>query len=402
MLKGGRHKIRIAICHKTETCYIITKYSIDNSSQFKNGQVVKRPDASIVNTKLRGLLNMYQERLDNIQNEGMYSCQQIKDILTRHECTQKLSTFKSVCDDYISELEKNGKTNYADMIGDSTRYFLSFTKGDLALTDITPELIEKYAGYIKKKKWSAATIGIHLRNVRTIINRAIKKRKVSYEVHPFIDCSIQQSPVRDVNISLESLNRILNADLDSKALTVAKDLFSLSFYLGGMNMIDLMNADFSDLNNIRYVRAKIEGRSSSDCTIVIPIHDKAKSIIRKWLNSNTGKLDFGYNFSVYKNFSRHVSRAITNLSKELNIKERVVYYSARKTFAQIASELGIPDSVIDYCLGHSDRGRGVIRYYTKVKEKQAEIAINRVIDYVENPDKYKEYIEMRADIMMRI
>jgi hypothetical protein len=39
-------------------------------------------------------------------------------------------------------------------------------------------------------------------------------------------------------------------------------------------------------------------------------------------------------------------------------------------------------------------------FYTKVKQKQAEIAINRVIDYVNNPDKYKDYIEMRADIMM--
>lgn len=34
------------------------------------------------------------------------------------------------------------------------------------------------------------------------------------------------------------------------------------------------------------------------------------------------------------------------------------------------------------------------------KQKQAEIAINRVIDYVNDPEKYKDYIEMRADIMM--
>ena len=77
-----------------------------------------------------------------------------------------------------------------------------------------------------------------------------------------------------------------------------------------------------------------------------------------------------------------------------------MFYSARKTFAQFASELGIPDSVINYCLGHSDQNRGVIRYYTKVRERQAEIAINRVIDYVENPEKYKEFLEMKADIMM--
>lgn len=67
VLKDGRHKIRIAVCHKHETAYIITNFIIDHESQFKNGQVVKRPDASILNTKLRNLLNEYQEELDSIK-----------------------------------------------------------------------------------------------------------------------------------------------------------------------------------------------------------------------------------------------------------------------------------------------------------------------------------------------
>ena len=276
---------------------------------------------------------------------------------------------------------------------------MKFTKGDIALCDITPELVEQYSEYIRKKNWSTATIGIHMRNVKTIVNRAIKKRKVSYEVHPFIDYSIPQSPVRDVSIKLESLNKILNASVHSKSMLVARDLFALSFYLGGINMVDLLNADFSDIKHIQYARKKIKGRINNENITILPIHEKAREIIKKWVNNRTGKLDFKYNFT-YKNFSRHISRNIVRLAKELGIKERVVYYSARKTFAQLASELGIPDGVIDYCLGHSDKSRGVIRYYTKIKQRQAEIAIHRVIDYVNNPDKYKDYIEMRADIML--
>jgi intergrase/recombinase len=132
---------------------------------------------------------------------------------------------------------------------------------------------------------------------------------------------------------------------------------------------------------------------------VIVIPDVAKSIIHEWMNKNTGRLDFGYKFT-YSNFSRYLTRSISKLADELNITEKVVYYSARKTFAQFASELGIPDGVIDYCLGHSDKSKSVIRFYTKVKQRQAEIAINRVIDYVNDPEKYTEYIEMRADIML--
>lgn len=107
----------------------------------------------------------------------------------------------------------------------------------------------------------------------------------------------------------------------------------------------------------------------------------------------------GYSYT-YSNLQKYINLCMRELKEHLGIKQTLCFYSARKTFAQFASELGIPDGVIDYCLGHSDKNRGIIRYYTKVKQKQAEIAINRVIDYTNNPEKYTEYIEMRADIML--
>ena len=164
-------------------------------------------------------------------------------------------------------------------------------------------------------------------------------------------------------------------------------------------MADLLNVDFRRTDKVEYIRKKARNLKQGEQRIVIPIPDVAKSIINEWMNRNTGKLDFGYKFT-YSNFYRYLTRNINLMAENLNINQKVVYYSARKTFAQFASELGIPDGVIDYCLGHSDKSKGIIRYYTKVKQKQAEIAINRVIDYVNNPEKYQDYIEMRADIMM--
>lgn len=151
VLKDGRHKIRVAVCHKQETCYIITRFIIDNLSQFKNGQVVKRPDAAMINTKLRNLLNKYQERLDKIDNPGIYSCTQLKDFILRESVDTQGESFKSVCDAYIEELFKNSKTNYANMMRESEAHFLKFLRGDVRLVNITPELIEQYAAYLEKR-----------------------------------------------------------------------------------------------------------------------------------------------------------------------------------------------------------------------------------------------------------
>lgn len=400
VLKDGRHKIRIAVCHHQETSYIVTRFIIDNLSQFKSGQVVKRPDASTINMKLRNMLNEYQERMDAIKNIEMYSCAQLKSLLVGQGNVITAPTFQAVANEYIDQLTKSGRENYAKLIERNCRYFTEFSKGDFLLADINPMIVENYSNFLRHTKGiGETTIGMMMSRTRTIINRGVKQQLVKYDINPFAYYKIKTAPVREVDLSIENIIKIKNYCPDSKKLKVARDLFMLSFYLCGINLADLLQVDFRNVNHVEYVRKKAVNLKQSDQRIVIPIPHAATPIIYRWMNKNTGKLDFGYKFT-YSNFYRYLTRNLNGMADELNIKEKVVYYSARKSFAQFASELGIPDGVIDYCLGHSDKSRGVIRYYTKVREKQAEIAINRVIDYIEHPDKYKDFLEMRADIMM--
>ncbi len=400
VLKDGRHKIRIAVCHKHETSYIITNFIIDSESQFKNGQVVKRPDASMMNSKLRNLLNEYQEKLDAIKNKEIYSCIQIKNIISKSQSEDESATFQQVCMAYENELVEKGSSGYAGLLRQNRKYFTEYVHGDILLCDITPEIIEGYSAFLRKnKKLGETTNGMMMRHTKTIINRGIKKRMVKYEVHPYIDFSIPSSPVRDIDISVETFNAIRKSSPQEKRLRIARDLFCLSFYLGGINLIDLMSYDFKKSERIEYVRTKSRNTTVGIKVISFTIPEPAMVIIRTWMNKTTGKLDFGYKFT-YKNFQRYISRSLAALVKSIGISEKVMFYSARKSFAQYASEIGIPDGIIDYCLGHSDKSKGVIRYYTKVRQKQADMAISRVIDYVDNPEKYKQYIELRSDIMM--
>lgn len=399
VLKDGRHKIRVAVCHKRETCYIVTNFIIDNEAQFKNGQVVKRPDAAFINRKLRGLLDKYQESLDRVKNQDIYTCRQLKELVVNYSVSGEEATFQSVCENYISELNEEGRNSYATLLERNNRYFTEFTKGEILLSDITPVLINNYARFLKVKKGiGRTTTGMMMSRTRTIINKGIKSRLVKYEEHPFLNYSISSSPIRELDIDIDTLNKIRLAKPKEKRLRVAQDLFLLSFYLGGINLIDLLSIDFQK-DKIEYVRTKSRNTTQGLRTISFSIPKEAKEISIKWMDKKTGRLDFGYKYS-YPNFSRYLSRSLDKLVKSLGITEKVIFYSARKSFAQYASEIGIPDGVIDYCLGHSDKSKGVIRYYTKVKQQQADIAISRVIDYVNNPDKYKDFIEMRKDIMM--
>lgn len=395
-LKDGRHKIRIALRHKHETTYIVTRFII-SENQFKNGQVVKHPEASAINRKLRNILDDLQEKLDSIKHLELYSCRQIKEIISTDNLSDE-QTFSSACSNFVDYLKSEGRDSYALSIERVGRYFRDFARGDILLSDLTPSLVQNFAAFIRKQKVTETTVNTMLAQMKSVINRAIREWNISYDIHPFVTTRISAAPIRKLDLTVQSFNKIRESSPEKRKLIMARDLFCLSFYLGGMNLIDIMQTDFRK-DVLEYSRSKTKGRMQSDSVITFTIPSQAREIICRWMDKRTGKLDFGYKFT-YHNFSQYVTYSLGDLAEELNIDERVTFYSARKSFAQYASEIGIPDGIIDYCLGHSDKSKGVIRYYTKVRQKQADMAISRVIDYVNNPEKYKEYIELRSDIMM--
>lgn len=395
-LKDGRHKIRIALRHKHETTYIVTRFII-SENQFKNGQVVKHPEASAINRKLRNILDDLQEKLDSIKHLELYSCRQIKEIISTDNLSDE-QTFSSACSNFVDYLKSEGRDSYALSIERVGRYFRDFARGDTLLSDLTPSLVQNFAAFIRKRKVTETTVNTMLAQMKSVVNRAIREWNISYDIHPFVTTRISAALIRKLDLTVQNFNKIRESSPEKRKLIMARDLFCLSFYLGGMNLIDIMQTDFRK-DVLEYSRSKTKGRMQSDNVITFTIPSQAREIICRWMDKRTGKLDFGYKFT-YHNFSQYVTYSLGDLAEELNIDERVTFYSARKSFAQYASEIGIPDGIIDYCLGHSDKSKGVIRYYTKVRQKQADMAISRVIDYVDNPEKYKEYIELRSDIMM--
>lgn len=264
VLKDGRHKIRIAVRHHHETCYIITPYIIDNISEFKNGQVVKRADSNIINVQLRKLLNAYQSILDDVKGVDTISATDIRNILINKKDKENGSpTFQKVCNDYIEELKSEGRGNYAKLLERNCRYFTEFCKGDMVLDAITPQMIERYSHYLKtKKNIGLTTLGMHMCRTRTIINRAKKMQLVSYTADPYLYYSIPQPMARDLDITVDKVREFIALKTNKKQFEVAKSLWLLSYYLGGINLVDLLKIDFSNKKEIEYVRTKSRNTKS--------------------------------------------------------------------------------------------------------------------------------------------
>lgn len=380
-LKDGKHKIRVAVRHHHDTCYIITPYIIDDDSEFRNGRVIKRDDAAYINVKLRTLLNEYQDILYDCKYIQSLSCQEVKDMLiqTRERGIQR--TFQEVSKEYIDKLKEDDRGGYAELIERNYRYFTEFTQGDFGLDMITTSVIDNYSRFLSNvKKLGDTTLGMHMSRTRVVINYAKKMQYVKYDVDPFSYYHIHASQEREMDITVDDMRKIISLDNLNKPLETAKDTFLLSYYLGGINLVDMLKINFSNTKQIEYVRTKTRNTKMSDKRISITIQPEASAIIKKYVDKK-GYLDFGYQFSYYGNFARYNTRNIKKLGKLIGI-DYLCYYSARKSLVQHGFELGIPLEVLEYTIGQTMKANRPIFNYVRIMRKHADNAIRKILDNI--------------------
>ena len=128
-----------------------------------------------------------------------------------------------------------------------------------------------------------------------------------------------------------------------------------------------------------YERSKTKNKKRGDKTTVLLIQPEARAIINKYI-ANNGKLNIS--FKNYDYFLVSVDYQLRKLKKMADINQtRFSFYSAHKTFAQFAFEIGVRTEVIEYCIGQSMKSNRPIYNYVRVMQKYADEAIRQVIDY---------------------
>ncbi len=379
VLKDGKHKVRVAVSHRQDTRYIVQDVTLDNEKQFRNGQVVGRPDAGMLNKKLRVRLNEYQEALDKIDPD-IYTCSQLKDYLEKSAKPKS----KTISDAAREHIAKQTKKKTIISYESTLKHFVD-SVGDVPLEMISGEMIESFDRYLVSKNMSSTTRAIHMRQLKAFITPQIKHGNITYKSAPFVDIMMPESRERVLDITVEEFRMIRDAQVKEKPLVVARDLFCLSYYLGGINLVDLLKIDFRNKTVIEYVRSKSENTKRGEKMISLTIQPEAKEIIDRWIGRD-GKLDFGYDYS-YENFRGYITKQISRLAERLDIEKRVVYYSARKSLVQHGFELGISLEVLEYSIGQSMKRNRPIFNYVRIMRTHADAAMRMILDNLkEKPD----------------
>ena len=353
-LSNGRHRIRIAVAHRSQTRYISTQFILDSANQMKNGKVVRHENAANINTCLRKIIYEYEEILSSIHYLQTLSCTELIHTITREQ-QKKRVTFRVVTDEYLSSMRNEEQKKSYKLYRIACERFQKYMKGDFPLIQLTPLHIQGFANTMKEEGLSATSVRIYLTLIRVILNYARKMNYVNYPVHPFVLFKMPVSNVRELDLTIDEMKRIRDVKLCKPTLKMVRDLFMLTYYLGGINLRDLMENE-----------------------IAFTIQPEAQDIINKYI-SESGKLVFG-KYSSYEKVYSLVFRHIYKVAKLAGVTRKVSYYSARKTFAQHGYELGIEIEKIEYCIGHSMKNNRPIFNYIRIMQEHADKVFRAILD----------------------
>lgn len=376
-LSNGRHRIRIAVAHHSQTRYISTQFTLDSASQIKNGRVVRHENAANMNACLRKLINEYEEIVTSISYLPAISCTELIRIIN-YEQKRKGITFQSVAKEYMDFMKGEEREKSYKLYKIASERFIKYMKGDFPLIQLTPLHIQEFANVLHRENLADTTIRIYLTLIKVILNYATKMNYVTYSIHPFILFKMPTSNVRELDLSIDELKRIRDVHLFKSSLLIVRDIFMLTYYLGGINLRDLLAYNFKDKDYMRYIRHKTRNSKKGENEIVFTLQPEAKVIIDKYLTKD-GYLKFG-KYSSYKQIYSLIFRHIGKLSILSGIKKKVAYYSARKTFAQHGYNLGIQIEKIEYCIGHSMKNNRPIFNYIKIMQEHADKVFREILN----------------------
>lgn len=375
-LKGGRHKVRISVAHNGQTRYIPTSVIIDSAREFKNGIVVNRGDASFLNTKLRTTVQKLQNAIDELEYVDGLSCSELVYLLTNTDMDRH-KTIAEVFGKYIemANIAKGTRDTYTDHYQCLSRY----VGADLRLERINHMTVVGFHKFMLDKGYSSNTRRDRLVFLNQLINFAKRCGYAIPPMDPFSGFNLPSQEVRQSWLTVDDVRRIRDAECKRRNVMICRDCFMLSYYLGGINIVDLLSVNFDECSyRIKYERTKTKNKPKMNKYVEFVIPDEAKPIIAKY-KGRDGRLFFGE----YNNRSRlHCvfDYYMRQLAEIAGIKH-LIYYAARKSFAQHAFQLGVSESVVDYILGHRvDKVSTALYSYISVTPKQASDAVRMVLD----------------------
>lgn len=167
--------------------------------------------------------------------------------------------------------------------------------------------------------------------------------------------------------------------------TLALDCFVLSFFLMGMNSVDLFNAERMEDGYIIYNRTKTKDRRSDGAEMRVRVHPYIAPLVRKYLDRTGQRLfRFHLRFANHSNFNQNVNKGLKEVGRLIGVPG-LQFYAARHSMATIAmNDVRIPKYLVNDMLCHIDEAMRITDLYIRKDFAPINDANEQLLAYVLN------------------
>ena len=262
-----------------------------------------------------------------------------------------------------SELDRNSINN-ASVYQNTLNQIKKFTKGEsTSLYEINVQWLEKYEAF-RKKKIGVASLGIEMRNIRTVLNDNMDDSLS--KIYPFRQKASQKGKYliqslkkgRDTKLDKDQIKKLRDYTSKNKMRLMARDFFLFSYYSAGMNLTDIARLE---KDSTGFIRKKSNSRVTEVEEIPLRLNDLQKEIISR----HKGKGKYMFNILNDKDSPETIVKKVNNktsqiykqlkkISKELGFEKPISMNWARHSYATILANSNKVDiNTISKALGHT-------------------------------------------------
>ena len=313
--------------------------------------------------ELRVGLKIQYDRLNSILEDGKNNTVNVikklfaepKDITQENK--ERTTNVWKAFNDYRDKLNSEERFKYAVSINSSKLKLYEFhSKENFDLLDIDVDFLNRFEKFMQNQDKAKATIGVYVRNIRTILNAVIGNKHDSY---PFGKGKyiIPEGSRKNQGLSKQDISKIIKYSSDNHYLQTARDYFLFCFYNGGMNIKDVVllkkgQTEFKRQKSIRTAKKEI----------IIPL--KFNKITEDIIERHKGEGSYMFNIiSDGDNALERIKKAdglnkflrpqLMKLSKLLELEYLITANWSRHSNTTILFNEGINLKAISEGLGHT-------------------------------------------------
>jgi integrase/recombinase XerD len=365
--KDGKSLIKLKVYQKPHSRVFATKFHVSKHEWVKlNNAKLRDEDLKEMKTKLNALKLRAEATIEKLEpfsfvafEEAFLNAITLKSNANR---SRKLEDWFNVT---IKTLNKNDQVGTAGLYQTTINSINRFKK-NLQLQDITPLFLQSYEKHLISEEKALSTVSIYMRNLRAILNAAIKDKIISRDNYPFEDYEIPTG--QNVKKALKDfhINQLLNYRPKEVDQQRALDFWIFSYLCSGINFADIISLRPENINgnHLSFYRQKTLRTKKKDLRpIKVGLNPRVFAIIEMWKNTDPKNpylfpiLKPGLGAKTIKNrcqrFIKWVNKRMYEICEELGIENKTSTYAARHTFSTVMKRKGVPTSFIKDALGHS-------------------------------------------------